>query len=54
MQEMAKVAVGGAIEAAGAIGATALKAVREMLVDVLEGVKEVAGAALPKTPSGKA
>jgi hypothetical protein len=40
--------VGGAIEAAGTIGTSAVKTVREMLVGVVEGVKEVASAALPK------
>jgi hypothetical protein len=35
------------VEAAAAIGTTALKAVREMLIGVVEGVKDVAGAALP-------
>lgn len=48
MEEVAKVAVGGAIETAGTIGNTAVKAVKDMLVGVVEGVKEVAGAALPK------
>jgi hypothetical protein len=43
--------VGGAVEAAGSIGTTALRAVREMLVGVMEGVKEVASSALPKAPS---
>ena len=41
-------AVGGAIEAAGTIGNTAVKAVKDMLVGVVEGVKEIASAALPK------
>jgi len=48
MEEVAKVAVGGAIETAGTIGNTAVKAVKDMLVGVVEGVKEVASAALPK------
>ena len=48
VEEVAQVAVGGAIETAGAIGNTALKAVKDMLVGVVEGVKEIASAALPK------
>ena len=40
--------MGGAIEAAGTIGTSAVKTVREMLVGVVEGVKDVASAALPK------
>ncbi|HCC68870.1 MAG TPA: hypothetical protein DEP99_03180, partial [Nitrospiraceae bacterium] len=48
VEETAKVAVGGAIEAAGTIGVTAVRAVTDMLVGVVEGVKEIAGAALPK------
>jgi hypothetical protein len=40
--------VGGAIDAAGGISNTAVKAVKEMLVGVVEGVKEVGGAVLPK------
>ena len=48
VEEVAKVAVGGAIEAAGSIGNTAVRSVREMLVGVVEGVKEVASALLPK------
>ena len=46
-EDVAKVAVGGAIEAAGAIGSTALRAVREMLVGVAAGVRDVAEAAIP-------
>jgi hypothetical protein len=42
------VAVNGAIEAAGSIGNTAVKAVKDMLVGVVEGVKEIASSALPK------
>jgi hypothetical protein len=45
---MAKVTVNGAIEAAGSIGNTAVKAVRDVLVNTVEGVKDIAGAALPK------
>ncbi|MGD0661805.1 MAG: hypothetical protein ABSD38_27415, partial [Syntrophorhabdales bacterium] len=47
MEDIATHAVGGAVEAAGSIGTTALRAVREMLVGVMEGVRDVAGAALP-------
>jgi predicted transcriptional regulator len=46
VEEMAKVTVNGAIEAAGSIGNTAVKAVRDVLVNVVEGVKDIAGAAL--------
>ena len=49
VEGMATAAVGAAIEAARTIGNTAVKAVTEMLVGVVAGVKEVAGAALPKT-----
>jgi hypothetical protein len=45
---VAKLAVGGAIETAGAIGQTALKAVKDMLVGVVEGVRDVANAAMVK------
>jgi hypothetical protein len=56
VENVAKVAVSGAIEAAGTIGNTAVKAVTGVLLGVVEGVKEVASAALPtsqRTPSGK-
>jgi hypothetical protein len=43
------VTVAGAIEAAGSISKTAVKAVKEMLIGVVEGVRDVAGAALPKS-----
>ncbi|HTR44739.1 MAG TPA: hypothetical protein VMH06_03435 [Thermodesulfovibrionales bacterium] len=49
MIDVAKVAVGGAIEAAGGIGNTAVKAVKEMLIGVVEGVKEIGSAILPQT-----
>ena len=45
----AKAAVGGAIDAAGTLGQSALRAVTDILVGAVEGVKEVACAALPKT-----
>lgn len=48
VEEVAKIAVGGAIEAAGTIGNTAVRSVRDMLVGVVEGVKEVLNAAVPK------
>jgi len=41
--------VTGAIDAAAAIGNLAVKAVQDMLVGVVEGVKEVLSRALPKT-----
>lgn len=44
----AKAAVGGAIDAAGTLGQSALRAVTDILVGTVEGVKEVAGAVLPK------
>jgi hypothetical protein len=43
--------VGGAIDAAGTLGQSALRAVTDILVGAVEGVKEVAGAALPKPAS---
>ena len=43
-----KAAVEGAIEAASAIGRTAAKAVTDMLVGVVEGVKAIGGA-IPST-----
>ena len=48
MEEMLKVTVNGAIEAAGSIGNTSVKTVRDVLVNVVEGVKEIASSALPK------
>jgi hypothetical protein len=55
VEEVAKVAVGGAIDAAGTIGNTAVRTVKDMLVGVVEGVKDVLSAALPKpkTPAPK-
>jgi hypothetical protein len=53
VEEVATAAVGGAIEAAGSIGNTAVMAVKDMLVGAIKGIKEVAGAALPKPESGK-
>jgi hypothetical protein len=43
--------VGGAIDAAGTLGQSALRAVTDILVGAMEGVKEVACAALPKAAS---
>jgi hypothetical protein len=48
--EVAKAAVEGAIEGASEVGRTAVKAVTDMLVGVVEGVKGVGGAALPTSP----
>ena len=47
VEEMARAAVGGAVDAATSIGTTAARAVSEILVGVVEGVREVAGAAFP-------
>ena len=47
VEELAKVAVGGAIDAAASIGTTAARSVKEILIGVVEGVREVAGAAFP-------
>ena len=47
-------AISGAVEAAGEIGKSAVTAVKEVLVGVVVGAKEVLSAALPKPPqSGK-
>ena len=48
MEEVATGAVGGAMEAAGIIGNTAVKAVRDILVGVVEGVEEAPSTTLPK------
>jgi hypothetical protein len=40
--------VGGALEAAGSLGKTAVKSICEVLVATVEGIKDVACAALPK------
>jgi len=45
---MAKISANGAIDAAGAIGNTAGKVAKNMLVDVVAGAKKIADAALPK------
>jgi hypothetical protein len=50
-EEVAKVAVQGAIEAAGSVGTTATKAVKEILIGVVEGVRAVAAAAFPANGS---
>ncbi|HEY9073117.1 MAG TPA: hypothetical protein VIN67_03205, partial [Desulfobaccales bacterium] len=47
--EVAKSAVGGAIDAAGTLGQSAVKAVRGILVGAVSGLKEVACAAWPKS-----
>ena len=44
---MASAAVTGAVDAAGTIGNTAVRTVRELLVATAAGVKDVAGAILP-------
>ena len=51
IEEAAKIAAGGAIEASGTVGTSAVKTVREMLVGVVKGIKEVASVPLP---NGKA
>jgi len=51
VEEVAKVTVGGAIDAAGSIGSSAVKAVREVLVGTVEGAKKLAGTALPRSRS---
>jgi hypothetical protein len=53
VDEVAKVAIGGAIEAAGSIGNTAVKAVRDALIGVAEGTKDVLVAVLPKPRSSQ-
>jgi hypothetical protein len=53
VNEVAKAAVGGAIEAAGSIGENAVSAVRGILMGVVNGVKDVAGAALPRRDEPK-
>jgi predicted transcriptional regulator len=50
-EEIATVSVNGAIEAAGSIGNTAFKAVRDLLVSAVEGVKDIAGTALADVAS---
>ena len=45
VEDMAKVTVNGAIEAAGSIGNKAVKAVSDVLVNAVEGVKDIAGTA---------
>lgn len=48
VEEVAKVVVTGTIDTAGSIGNSAIRTVKEMMVGVVEGVKDVAGSALPK------
>ena len=45
----ATAAVNGALEAAGSLGASATRSVSVFLVGVVEGVKNVVGAALPQS-----
>ena len=53
VEELAGAAVSGAIEAAASIGTTAARSVKEILIGVVEGLREVAGAAfLPDPPEG--
>ncbi len=47
MEEMAQAAVEGAVDAAASIGTTAGRAVKEILVGAVQGVREVADAAFP-------
>jgi hypothetical protein len=49
VEEFAKVTVNGAVDAAGSIGNNAVKTVSEVLTNAVEGIKGIAGAALPKT-----
>ena len=49
--EITKAATTGAIEAAGTIGTTAVTTMKDILLGVVAGVKEVAGAALPHASS---
>jgi hypothetical protein len=48
VNEVAKAAVNGAIEAAGSIGENTVSAVSGILMGVVSGVKDVAGTALPR------
>jgi len=45
--EITKAATTGAIDAAGTIGTTAVTTMKDVLLGVVAGVKEVASAALP-------
>lgn len=49
VEEVAKVAVGGAIDAAGSIGEGTVRAVKSVSLSVVDGVKGVADAALPRS-----
>jgi hypothetical protein len=50
--QVAKAAAGGAIDAAGTLGQSAVKAVSGILVGAVAGVKDVVGAAWPKSKAG--
>jgi phage-related protein len=52
--ETARAVVGGAAEAIGGIGTTAVSSVRDILLGVVTGIKDVANAALPRPPEGTA
>jgi phage-related protein len=47
--ETARAVAGGAAEAIGGIGTTAVTSVRDILLSVVGGVKDVASAALPRS-----
>jgi hypothetical protein len=49
--EATQAAAQGALEAAGALSHTAVKAVTDVLVGAVEGVKDILGAVLPRTSS---
>jgi hypothetical protein len=49
--EVAIAAADGAVEAAGTISKTAVTTVRDVLLGIVGGVKDVASAALPKAPA---
>jgi hypothetical protein len=52
VEEVAKVTVNGAIDAAASIGTSAVQAVKDVLLGTVESVKQVAGAALPQRSPG--
>ena len=47
VEEIARVTVGGAVDAATSIGTTASRTVKEILIGVTEGAREIAGATFP-------
>ena len=53
VEEVAKVAISGALEAAGTIGKTAVQEVKDVLLGVAGGTKEILNAVLPKPSSTK-